>query len=72
MTLDEMKAFLRHPAISVSWFGRQMYPGQKGAERRLHQKLRGEAGQRFLFDDKVRLRKAITEFSNYDLNERND
>ena len=72
MTLDEMKAFLKHPAINVSWFGRQMYPGQKGAERMLHQKLNGQAGQRFLFYDKVRLREVLTEFANYDLNQKED
>ena len=67
MTVDEMKSILRHPAINVSWFARQMYPGQRGAVQKLHRKLDGHNGQRFLPEEKIKLKEVFIEFANYEI-----
>jgi basic membrane lipoprotein Med (substrate-binding protein (PBP1-ABC) superfamily) len=70
MTKNEMKAFLLHPGINISWFARQFYKGQKGAEKKFHAKLKGYGNQRFSFDEFIRLKSVLTEFANHNLDER--
>ena len=67
MTVDEMKSALKHPAFNVSWFARKMYPGQRGAVQKLHRKLSGENGQRFLLHEKIKLKEVFIELANYKL-----
>lgn len=69
MTKSEMKAFMMHPGINISWFARQFYEGQKGSEKKFHAKLKGYGKQRFTFDEFIRLKDVITQFADYDLDE---